>query len=239
MRAEGSVLSIATLVRLSTIATGWARIAPLLALLHAADAGATAAPSADATAAFQRGTEAYKAGAFEAAVSEFSAAYTRFPSLTVLFNLALAHDKAGHSGEALARFRQVEREFADAPPNDVARVAPFRDLIHARIRELEGAVAAGADGGTETAGAAPDGGVSVVPRRFDARTAIAASAQIETSPTNAPAVQKAASPAPGQTRRWWWIAAGILLVGAATTTVVLMNRSSCDPKDTRLGCMGL
>jgi hypothetical protein len=201
-------------------------------------------PPAEANLAFQRGKAAFDAGSFEAAITEFAVAYRLHASVTVLYNLALAHDAAGHGAESLALFRRLLADLPGAAPAEAARVRRFETLIHARIRELERAAGGPADAG---AGASPRDAGSEAGRdrgaEMDATPPVARARALTPDPARAePPGSVAAGLAPGVPAppaaagraRWLWVALGVAAATAVVATILIAGRNDC-PR-TELGC---
>lgn len=122
-------------------------LALALAMSFAGQAVAQTDPRADASAHFERGTDLFNEGRYDAALAEFERAYEIAPALPVLYNLARVHAELGHpvasahayerylseGGDTLPRARRTEAEQA---------LARQRDRIgHLRVEaNVEGAI---------------------------------------------------------------------------------------------------
>ena len=77
---------------------------------------------------FDRGHDAYEAGAYEVAASEFRAAHALRPAASLLFNEAVCYEKLGDAGRAVRLFRR----YLEAAPRAADRAA-----VEQRIDDLE------------------------------------------------------------------------------------------------------
>jgi tetratricopeptide (TPR) repeat protein len=213
----------------------------LLVLLVAAPPEA----SPEAGLAFQRGRAAYTAGAFEEAIAQFSTAFRLYPNVKVLFNLGLAHDKAGHKREALETFQRFDRELEDARPEDLAGVGDQIEGVRDRVKQLESELADPAGNGPETLPTA----VAPAPGRTEA--------PVPRGPANGPLAQRLKQPpetilqrprsiplaeptvtaraARSAWPRWWVVALGVAATAAVATAVVVWSNGRC-PGRGDLGC---
>src|ERR1700683_279511 len=96
------------------VGMGWLAVA-LAVTTCAAPAWADDKATRDAQARFVEGLDRVKAGDFEAARRSFAQAYAVLHKPDILWNLALSEQKSGHVLEALAHFRELQRDFAQGP----------------------------------------------------------------------------------------------------------------------------
>lgn len=219
-----------------------------IALLAALMAAAPEARS-DANLAFQRGRAAFKAGAFEQAIGEFSSAFQLFPSLKVLYNLGLAYDGAGRKRDALDAWRKVDRELETASPEDRETLAERIDAVRARCLELQQELTLHEGREAASAAAAP---TPLPPAAQNLAQAPAApllrlpvpppgpNNKPETSLLRPPSLALGApavrAPAQGSAwPRWWVIALGAAAAAATATAVVVWTNGRC-PGRGDLGC---
>jgi tetratricopeptide (TPR) repeat protein len=95
--------------------------------VHAQPAGAPADRTVDqARRHFERGRELFEAGRYDEAVREYEAAYALLAQPLMLFNIGLAHERAGRTAEALAAFRRYLEQDPRGPVADEAREAVDR-----------------------------------------------------------------------------------------------------------------
>jgi tetratricopeptide (TPR) repeat protein len=133
-RAASSVVAgLAVAVTISIAA-----VAPIAAAqaTTTTDTGATAPP--DAHRLFLRGAAAYGDARYEEAVSLFEQAYAIAPEPTLLYNLALARERAGHVAAAIETYERFLVESPDAPER--TEVERSIELLR-RHRALEDEVA--------------------------------------------------------------------------------------------------
>lgn len=81
---------------------------------------------------FKQGVAALEALRFDDAIDHYTRAYLLLPTVTVLSNLALAHDLANHKSAALATYYQLEQEAEHAPEHDLIKLR--NNLVEARKR---------------------------------------------------------------------------------------------------------
>lgn len=122
-------------------------IALAVLVLFVAPALAQTDPRADASAHFQRGTDLFNEGRYDAALAEFERAYEIAPALPVLYNLGRVHAELGHPVEAARAFERYLSEGGDTLPSarrtEVEQaLARQRDRIgHLRVEaNVEGAI---------------------------------------------------------------------------------------------------
>ncbi|MEM9068026.1 MAG: tetratricopeptide repeat protein [Myxococcota bacterium] len=130
---------------------------------------ASSAPAriAEARAACEEGAEAFAAGRFGQALDRFTRAYELAPRSELLFNIATAHDRLGHTEDALRGYR----DYLDASP-DAANGAytqsrvevleaqiedPTRDAAEGSAAEGDVAEGSAAEGGAAEGGVAGEG----------------------------------------------------------------------------------
>lgn len=77
---------------------------------------------------FLAGATAYEGGRYDVALANFQAAYELTSRGALLYNVALAHDRLRHDGEALTAYRSY---LVEVPDN------PHRVQVEARIEALE------------------------------------------------------------------------------------------------------
>jgi hypothetical protein len=118
-------------------------MAAAIALVIAAPARADDKATREAQARFEEGLGRVKAGDFEAARISFAQAYAVLHKPDILWNLALAEQKSGHSLEALGHFKQLQ-EAAAATGNDKANVAKHVSELMALTAHVDIAAPAGA-----------------------------------------------------------------------------------------------
>jgi tetratricopeptide (TPR) repeat protein len=92
------------------------------------DANVDAGTKEHARAIYERGARAYAEARYSQAAELFLDANRIFPTPQLLFNIAKAYDRLGHSTGALAYYRDYLRKAADAVD---------RQEVSARVRELE------------------------------------------------------------------------------------------------------
>jgi tetratricopeptide (TPR) repeat protein len=113
------------------------RIAVVLAMLCASAAAAPdAAAIKKASAHFKLGQEFFKSRQWDRAIVEYQAALDLTGEPLLVFNIALAHDRAGRAEEALAGFQRYldlasDGPVADEAREDVTRLVPIVDKLHA------------------------------------------------------------------------------------------------------------
>jgi hypothetical protein len=125
----------------------WLALA-LCLLCHApAAALAQTDPRADASAHFERGTDLFNEGRYDAALAEFERAYEIAPALPVLYNLGRVHAELGHPVASAHAFERYLSEGGDTLPRarrtEVEQaLARQRDRIgHLRVEaNVEGAI---------------------------------------------------------------------------------------------------
>lgn len=122
-------------------------IALACSLVLANPAMAQSDPRADASAHFERGTDLFNEGRYDAALAEFDRAYEIAPALPVLYNLARVHAELGHPVEAARAYQRYLTEGGDTLPaarrTEVEQaLARQRDRIgHLRVEaNVEGAI---------------------------------------------------------------------------------------------------
>ncbi|MBN2573726.1 MAG: hypothetical protein JXP73_04110 [Deltaproteobacteria bacterium] len=133
-----------------------------------------------AKAAFHEGLRAFNLGKWDEAIAAFENSYKLSGDPALLFNVAQAQRQAGHGKEAVIAYKAYLRENPDTP---------HRELVEAKIRELE-AAAVEAKPAAAKPSAQAQGEVWVNP--FEPSTEPAASAAVPAEP--APAV----SPEPAE-----------------------------------------
>jgi hypothetical protein len=147
----------------------------------------------------------YQAHDYEGAIARLQQAYQQKPIARLLFNMAMAHRKAGHAREAIDLFQRFR----------AARGAADRDVpVDRYIDEMRQQLAAPAP-----TPAPHDVALTAPPPR-----APDPEADLTLMPVGQ--AEEGEPPRPGLLHRWWfWTAAGVV-VAAAVGAVLLANRSS-------------
>jgi tetratricopeptide (TPR) repeat protein len=119
----------------------WLRVGCVIVLIGLCTAGRVSAEPDAATLKkasnhFKLGQEFFKSRQWDRAIAEYQSALDLTGEPLMVFNIALAHDRAGRSEEALAGFlRYLELSsdgaIADEARQDVARLTPIVDKIRA------------------------------------------------------------------------------------------------------------
>ncbi|MFW6067721.1 MAG: hypothetical protein ACOC97_05230 [Myxococcota bacterium] len=168
----------------------------------------------EARALFQAGRLAYESGRYEEALERFRAAHelTSLPAL--LYNVALAADRARYDEEALAAY---ERFLAESDPDEATR-----RQVEARIAGLRRASEREGSQKEQPSPTPANGGVPTPEET--------ARADQPTSPPSSPVEPDLDDTDESTTglSAWAWvgIGGGILAAGAAVLTAVLVTRSS-------------
>lgn len=122
-------------------------LALVVVLTAASSAAAQTDPRAEASAHFERGTDLFNEGRYDAALAEFDRAYEIAPALPVLYNLGRVHAELGHPVEAARAYERYLSEGGDTLPaarrTEVEQaLARQRDRIgHLRVEaNVEGAI---------------------------------------------------------------------------------------------------
>lgn len=178
----------------------------------------------EARALFQAGRIAYDAGRYEEALERFRAAHELTDLPALLYNVALAADRARYDEEALEAY---ERFLAEAEPDGAteqrveARVAGLRRALERRSHSESGDTEGPAQPPTD------------VPTPAQAARDTEASEPSTTPP--APPQTAAEEETDGGLSAWAWvgIGGGVLAAGAAVLAAVLLTRdqSSVTPGD--------
>lgn len=115
-------------------------VAALVALLAlgAAPAGAQPTPDdrAKAEASFKQGQAYFQRGDYDRAIAEYQAAFELSAEPSLLFNIALCHDRASRPEEALQGYRRYlelvpDGTVADEARDEIARLTPIVDQLAA------------------------------------------------------------------------------------------------------------
>ena len=122
-----------------------ASVALVLVLCATAPAAAQTDPRADASAHFERGTDLFNEGRYDAALAEFERAYAIAPALPVLYNLARVHAELGHPVAAASAYQRYLTEGGDTLPR-ARRTEVERELARQRDRIGHLRVEANVDG---------------------------------------------------------------------------------------------
>lgn len=128
MRLGGVVLFVGCMTllpaRLAAQASG-----ALPSTTSSSGGGPVASPAADeARAHFMRGKERYGQGDFDGAIAAWEQAYALVPTPELHFNIARAHEQAGHLDAAIARYQRYLQDTGD--PAD-------RPSVEATIKRLQ------------------------------------------------------------------------------------------------------
>ena len=190
-----------------------------LAAAHAAPAAAPSEKEREARAHFQAGETRFKAGDFEAALTEYQAGYDAKPLPGFLVNIAQCQRRLGDLKAARASYQKFVL---------VAPDSPLVPQVRSMIAEIDGLLAA-----TEKSKPAPE----PEPQEQEAKPEPAAAppparkpeAEAETETRAAvlvgpaPAAGDAPAAAPERkSHRWWlWGAIGAVVVGGAVTVYAL------------------
>jgi hypothetical protein len=129
-----------------------------------------------AKAAFHEGLRAFNLGKWEEAVAAFEQSYKLSGDPALLFNVAQAQRQAGHRKEAVIAYKAYLREIPDTP---------HRELVEAKIRELEAATVE-ERASTAKPSAGGQGEVWVDPFGPGTEPAVPAPAPAEPAPAAAP-----------------------------------------------------
>lgn len=123
---------------------GWGRLA------HAQEDGASSEPEAAASpqdsltdeqkqarAHYLEGKERYAKGDFDGAIEAWEKAYKLAPNPALHFNVARAHEQAGHVAEAVERYKRYISESQDASdrPSVEATIGRLQEMLDARQGE--------------------------------------------------------------------------------------------------------
>jgi len=87
--------------------------------------------------AYEEALRAFNLGQWDEAVAGFQKSYKLSGDATLLFNVAQAHRQAGHVKEAIIAYKAFLRERPDTP---------HREMIEAKLKELESAAASKTSG---------------------------------------------------------------------------------------------
>jgi tetratricopeptide (TPR) repeat protein len=107
-------------MRICTLSRRWALIGAL-ATAPVGHATADDDLAAQASAYYDEGVTAFRAGEFEAAAERFQLAYNLDPSPELLYNLARAHEEAGNNSAAVLHFRSYLARYPDSEDSDDVR----------------------------------------------------------------------------------------------------------------------
>lgn len=162
----------------------------------------------EARALFEAGTVAYDAGRYEAALARFQEAYELTHRPVILWNVALAADRARQDALALENYR---RFLAEAPES--ANTADIRARAVARVGVLEHEVAEAREAAARAEAAEQE-------RARAEAEAAEARAEAEQARTDA---QTAVDSARVTNKWWFWTAIGVGVVTAVTVPVVVVN----------------
>lgn len=162
----------------------------------------------EARALFEAGNVAYEAGRYDAALSRFQSAYELTHRSVILWNIALAADRARQDELALDTYR---RFIADVP--DSEQVHDIRARALARIEVLEGTIAearAAAENAREAEAQAREAELEAQ----DARSETAAARD---------ATQRAERSARLVNKWWFWTLIGVGVAGAVAVPVTIAS----------------
>ena len=124
------------------------RIAPLalvIVLVAAMPAAAQTDPRTEASAHFERGTDLFNEGRYDAALAEFERAYAIAPALPVLYNLGRVHAELGQPVASARAYQRYLDEGRDTLPA-ARRIEVERELARQRDRIGHLRVEANVDG---------------------------------------------------------------------------------------------
>src|SRR5262249_11679473 len=157
-------------------------------------------------------------GQYDKAVEEFQAAYLLRPSPLLLFNLAQAHRKAGHSQQALDLYERFLRE---QPETDL------RAETEGYIAEVKAAIAADKEARDKPARekaereAAEKAARALKDRQREPAPAVAA-------PISAPPPPPPPRRSPYRVAKWVLLGAGVAAIAAGAALIAVDGRPTCD-----------
>lgn len=206
------------------VTRGWLLVACLMATRPAAaqapelepsEQGAPTESETEAHALFQAGRIAFDQGRYEVALERFGGAYELTGHAELLYNMALAADRARLDGRALALYERFLAE-AEAPED-------MRRSVKARVTGLRRALERREASEREEATSEPVPSPSQAARSAEPGPDGAAAPPGATRPDE-PADDDGVSP-------WVWVGVGggALAVGAAVVAAVLLTRDGGGP----------
>lgn len=186
----------------------------------------------EARALFQAGTMAYEDGRYEAALGHFQQAYTLSQRPLILWNIALAADRARHDELALTTYRQFLAEVPDSPTSHDLRVRAL-----ARIDVLERTVAeqqSGEEQARQAALAREQAEAEAAHAALERERAEQAELEAQRARDEAERARAAADEAHRSSRvvnKWWfWTLVGVGAASAVAIPVAVVGtRTSAEP----------
>ena len=164
---------------------------------------------------FNSGVVHYRAGRYDAALSEFLAAALVKQRVNAVLNIAQCHRMLGRPAEAIKFYRSYLEQWQRENPG---KRSPFRDEVQRHIRSLSARIR------SNEPAAAPPGDERQKPTR----------APLRLTPTGKGPAPRSVSP-PFYKKWWFWTAVGVVVAGSVTAAVFATRPEQVDPVSGTLG----